>query len=77
MTGVQTCALPISWKFFISNAATGKINIIGGTNTGQSGLTTAQTYYVATTGILTTTADTPSVVAGTSVSDTEILVWKS
>jgi len=61
----------------ISNAATGKINIIGGTNTGQSGLTTAQTYYVATTGILTTTADTPSVVAGTSISDTEILVWKS
>ena len=61
----------------IANAATGKINIIGGTNTGQSGLTTAQTYYVGQTGILTTTADTPSVVAGTSVSDTEILVWKS
>ncbi len=46
-------------------------------NSGQSGLTTAQTYYVAPTGILTTTADTPSVVAGTSVSDTKILVWKS
>ena len=61
----------------ISNAATGKINIIGGTNTGQSGLTTSQTYYIGQTGILTTTADTPSVVAGTSISDTKILVWKS
>ena len=58
----------------IANAATGKINIQGGTNTGQSGLTTAQTYYVGQTGILTTTADTPSVVAGTSISDTKILV---
>ena len=46
-------------------------------NSGQSGLTTAQTYYVAPTGILTTTADTPSVVAGTSISDTKILVWRS
>ena len=43
-------------------------------NSGQSGLTTAQTYYVAQTGILTTTADTPSVVAGTSISSTEILI---
>ena len=52
-------------------------DIIGGTNTGQSGLTTSQTYYIGQTGILTTTADTPSVVAGTSISDTKILVWKS
>ena len=58
----------------IANAATGKINVIGGSNTGQSGLTTAQTYYVGQTGILTTTADTPSVVAGTSISSTEILI---
>ena len=58
----------------IANGATGKINIQGGTNTGQSGLTTAQTYYVGQTGILTTTADTPSVVAGTSISSTKIKV---
>jgi len=61
----------------ISNAATGKISVVGGTNTGQSGLTTAQTYYVQVDGTLATAADTPSVVAGTSISDTEILVWKS
>ena len=60
----------------IANAATGKINIIGGVNSSQSGLTTAKTYYVAPTGILTTTADTPSVIAGTSILGTKILVWK-
>ena len=58
----------------IANAATGKVNVIGGVNSGQSGLTTAQTYYVGQTGILTTTADTPSVVAGTSISSTKISV---
>ena len=61
----------------ISNAATGKVNVIGGTNTGQSGLTTNRKYYVQADGTLATTADTPSVVAGTSISDTKILVWKS
>ena len=59
----------------IANGATGKINIDGGVNSGQSGLTTAKTYYVAPTGILTTTAATPSVVTGTSISDTKIIVW--
>ena len=58
----------------IANGATGKVNVIGGVNSGQSGLTTAKKYYVSPTGILTTTADTPSVVAGTSISDTKLLV---
>ena len=58
----------------IANGATGKISVLGGVNSGQSGLTTAKKYYVGLTGILTTTADTPSVVAGTSISDTKILV---
>ena len=58
----------------IANGATGKVNVVGGVNSGQSGLTTAKTYYVGQTGILTTTADTPSVVAGTSISSTKIKV---
>jgi len=61
----------------ISNTATGKINILGGVNTGQTGLTTAQTYYVQTDGSLATSAGSPSVVAGTAISDTKVLVWKS
>ena len=58
----------------IANAATGKVNVIGGVNSGQSGLTTAKTYYVQGNGTLATTADTPSVVAGTSISSTKIKV---
>ena len=58
----------------ISDTSTGKVNVIGGVNSGQSGLTTAKTYYVGKSGILTTTADTPSVVAGTSISSTKIKV---
>ena len=61
----------------ISNGATGKVNILGGVNTGQTGLTTAQTYYVQKTGTLATSADSPSVVAGTAISDTKVLIWKS
>jgi hypothetical protein len=61
----------------ISNTATGKINIIGGVNTGQTGLTTAQTYYVQTNGTLATSAGSPSVVAGTAISSTKVLIWKS
>jgi len=58
----------------ISNGATGKVNILGGVNTGQTGLTTAKTYYVQPTGTLATSAGSPSVVAGTSISDTKILI---
>ena len=40
----------------------------------QTGLTAGQTYYVQTDGSLGTTADDPSVVAGTAISSTEIIV---
>ena len=58
----------------ISNGATGKVNIAGGVNSGQTGLTTARTYYVQKNGSLGTSADDPSVVAGTSISTTQIIV---
>ena len=58
----------------ISNGATGKINILGGVNSGQTGLTTAKTYYVQNNGSLATSAGNPSVVAGTSISSTKILI---
>ena len=58
----------------ISNTATGKITVVGGTNTGQTGLTTAQKYFVQPNGTLATSAGSPSVVAGTAISDTKILV---
>ena len=58
----------------ISSGATGKITIAGGINSGQTGLTTARTYYVQNSGGISTVASSPSVVAGTSISDTEILI---
>jgi len=58
----------------ISNTATGKVNILGGVNTGQTGLTTAKTYYVQNNGSLATSAGNPSVIAGTSISSTKILI---
>ena len=58
----------------ISNGATGKINPLTGTNTGQTGLTTAQKYFVQPNGTLATSAGSPSVVAGTAISDTKIVV---
>ena len=61
----------------ISNGATGRITVVGGTNSGQSSLTVAQKYFVQPNGTLATSAGTPSVVAGTSVSSTKIAVQKS
>ena len=59
----------------ISNGATGKINVVGGINSGQSGLTTSQTYFVARDGSINEYIDTtPPVVAGTSISNTKILI---
>ena len=62
----------------ISNGATGKINVVGGTNSGQSGLTTSQTYFIARDGSINEYIDTtPPIVAGTSISSTKLLIWKS
>ena len=58
----------------ISNGATGRINVLTGTNTGQTGLTTAQKYFVQPNGTLGTSAGSPSVVAGTAISGTKIVV---
>ena len=58
----------------ISDGDTGKINIVSGINRSQTGLTTARTYYVQGDGTLALTPGSPSVVAGTSISSTEILV---
>jgi hypothetical protein len=58
----------------ISNTATGKINVVAGTNSGQTGLTTAQKYFVQPNGTLGTSAGSPSVVAGTAISSTKIVV---
>ena len=54
------------------NAVT--IRTFGSTNDNQSGLTVGSLYYIKKDGTLSTTADTPSVVAGVALSATSILV---
>ena len=58
----------------IADGATGSITIVGGINTLQTGLTTAQKHFVQRDGTISTIASTPSVVAGTAVSATQLLV---
>jgi len=61
----------------ISNGVTGKINVVGGINSGQTGLTTGRIHYVQNNGTLSTSAGNPSVVAGTAISSSKIIVQKS
>ena len=66
----------------IADGATGKVNIVGGINSSQTGLTTSQKYYVNPTGglsldpIIETSniPGVPVVVAGNSISSTSIIV---
>ena len=49
-------------------------NIIGSVSSTQIGLTAGQAYYVQTDGTIGTTADDPSVFAGTAISATKLIV---
>lgn len=57
-----------------ANGQSAAINSTCTVDRNQSGLTAGQTYYVQTDGSLSTTAADPSVVAGTAISSTEIIV---
>ena len=50
------------------------VKIIGNTSNEQSSLTAGQSYFVQTDGTIGTTADDPSVFAGTAISATKLLV---
>ena len=54
-----------------------KVTTISGVDANQSSLTPAQLYYVQTDGTLSTTAGSPSVVAGTAIASTQLLVSRS
>ena len=51
-----------------------KVATTGQTDDNQSSLTTVSQYYVQTNGTLSTTAGTPSVLGGTALSSTKILI---
>lgn len=58
----------------VSDGDSAVINTACSIDRNQTGLTAGQTYYVQNDGTLGTTADTPSVVAGTAISSTDIIV---
>ena len=63
--------------FAEDTVATGQpvtINTKGAIDENQSSLTPAQQYFVQTNGTLGTSADDPSVVAGTAVTATKLIV---
>jgi len=57
-----------------SDGATATIQVAGAVDDAQSGLTAGQLYYVQNDGTLSTTADSPSVIAGTAISATKLIV---
>ena len=59
-----------------TNGQTATIQLIGSVDDAQSSLTPGQKYYVQNDGTLSTTADNPSVLAGTAIASTKLLIKK-
>ena len=57
-----------------TNGQTATIQVVGSVDDAQVGLTTGKSYYVQDDGTLSTSADFPSVLAGTSVDSTKLIV---
>jgi hypothetical protein len=58
----------------VADGGNASMDIIGSVSTNQNSLTAGQQYFVQTDGTIGTTADDPSVLAGTAISATELLV---
>ncbi len=58
----------------VANSGNASIDIIGSVSENQVSLTAGQQYFVQTDGTIGTTAATPSVLAGTAISATELVV---
>ncbi len=58
----------------VTNGQAASVDVIGSVSDNQIGLTAGQQYYVQTDGTISTTAGSPSVLAGTAISATELVV---
>jgi hypothetical protein len=58
----------------VTNGQAASVDVIGSVSTNQIGLTAGQQYFVQTDGTISTTAGSPSVLAGTAISATELVV---
>jgi hypothetical protein len=61
-------------RYPVADGDNARIDIIGSVSDNQLSLTAGEKYYVQTNGTLSTTAGSPSVLAGTAISATELLV---
>ena len=57
-----------------TNGQTATVDVLGGISSNQTSLTIGATYYIQVDGTLSTTADTPSVIAGKAVSATKLIL---
>ena len=74
-TGVVTTTSTIATtRGEVADGGNASMDIIGSVSTNQIGLTAGQQYFVQTDGTISTTADSPSVLAGTAISATELVV---
>ena len=58
----------------VADGGNASMDIIGSVSDNQIGLTAGQQYFVQNDGTISTTADSPSVLAGTAISATELVV---
>jgi len=58
----------------VTNGQAASVDVIGSVSDNQIGLTAGQQYFVQNDGTISTTADDPSVLAGTAISATELVV---
>jgi hypothetical protein len=58
----------------VTNGQNASVDVIGSVSDNQIGLTAGQQYFVQTDGTISTTAGSPSVLAGTAISATELVV---
>ena len=58
----------------VADGGNALVDVIGSVSDNQIGLTAGQQYFVQTDGTISTTADDPSVLAGTAISATELVV---
>jgi len=58
----------------VAGGGNASVDVIGSVSDNQIGLTAGQQYFVQNDGTISTTADSPSVLAGTAISATELVV---
>jgi len=73
-TQVVNSSAIITTRGEVASGGNASMDIIGSVSDNQIGLTTGQQYFVQTDGTISTTAGSPSVLAGTAISATELVV---